>query len=123
MGTRALEQIFTPSSIAVIGASDKLGSLGGAVLRNLLQAKFGGPIYPVNARGYRKVGGLKSYTRISQLPQNVDLAIICTPADTVDKIIEALAKAKIPAAVILTGGTARIRSKIFMPSKSRLTAA
>ena len=123
MGTRALEQIFTPSSIAVIGASDKLGSLGGAVLRNLLQAKFGGPIYPVNARGYRKVRGLKSYTRISQLPQNVDLAIICTPADTVDKIIEALAKAKIPAAVILTGGTARIRSKIFMPSKSRLTAA
>ena len=123
MGTRALEQIFTPSSVAVIGASDKPGSLGGAVLRNLLHAKFAGPIYPVNARGYRKVSGLRSYTRISQLPTHVDLAIICTPADTVDKIIEALAKAKIPAAVILTGGTARIRSKLFMPSKSRLTAA
>lgn len=123
MGTRALEQIFTPSSVAVIGASDKPGSLGGAVLRNLLQAKFAGPIYPVNARGYKNIGGLRSYARISQLPPSVDLAIICTPADTVDKVIGALAKAKIPAAVILTGGTARIRSKLFKPSKSRLIAA
>ena len=79
MGTRALEQIFTPSSVAVIGASDKLGSLGGAVLRNLLQAGFAGPIYPVNARGYKKVGGLKSYARncqpVSTLPLSAHLPI------------------------------------------------
>ena len=122
MGTRALEQIFTPSSIAVIGASDKVGSLGGAVLRNLLQGEFQGDIYPVNARGYRNVAGLKAYSRISQLPSDVELAIICTPAETVDKIIGALAKAKIPAAVIMTGGTARVRSGLFTPSRSRLLA-
>ena len=123
MGTRALEQIFTPSSIAVIGASDKPGSLGGAVLRNLLEAKFAGSIYPVNARGYKSIAELKAYTKISQLPKGVELAIICTPADTVDKIITSLSKAEIPAAVIMTGGTARVRSRRFTPSRSRLLAA
>lgn len=122
MGTRALEQIFTPSSIAIIGASDKGGSLGGAVLRNLIEAQFEGALYPVNARGYKLVAKLKSYSKISQLPAGVELAIICTPADTVDKIITSLAKASIPAAVIMTGGTARVRSRRFTPSQSRLMA-
>lgn len=123
MGTRALEQIFTPNSVAVIGASDKQGSLGGAVLRNLLNNGFEGEIYPINARGYKTVCDIKAYSRISQIPARVDLAIICTPADTVDKLITAIAKANIPAAVIMTGGTARVRSSLFTPSKSRLLAA
>ena len=123
MGTRALEQIFTPNSIAVIGASDRKGSLGGAVLRNIINAGFEGDVYPVNARGYKEVSGIKAYSRISQLPQSIDLAIICTPAETVDKVITTLAKSGIPAAVIMTGGTARIRSRRFTPSRSRLLAA
>jgi len=122
MGTRALEQIFTPNSIAVIGASDKKGSLGGAVLRNLMTGGFEGVIYPVNARGYKNIADIKAYSRISQLPRGIELAIICTPADTVDKIITSLAKANIPAAVIMTGGSARVRSSRFTPSKSRLMA-
>lgn len=122
MGTRALEQIFTPSSIAVIGASDKSGSLGGAVLRNILEAGFEGGVHPVNARGYKSIYGLKAYSKISQLPSSIDLAIICTPAETVDKIISSLARVGIPAAVIMTGGTARVRSWRFTPSKSRLVA-
>jgi acetyltransferase len=123
MGTRALEQIFTPDSIVVIGASDKQGSLGGAVLRNIVDAGFEGKVYPVNARGYKEVAGIKAFSKISQLPKGIELAIICTPADTVDKIITSLAKANIPAAVIMTGGTARIRSRRFTPSRSRLIAA
>ena len=122
MGTRALERIFTPDSIAIIGASDREGSLGGAVLRNIIDAGFEGGIYPVNARGYKDIANIPAFGRISQLPKGIDLAIICTPADSVDKIIASLAKAGIPAAVILTGGTARIRSRRFMPSKSLLTA-
>lgn len=120
MGTRALEQIFTPKSVAVIGASDKEGSLGGAVLRNLIDGGFSGKIYPVNARNYKTVCGLKSYSRASQLPPHVDLAIICTPANTVEKLISHLTKARIPAAVIMTGGTARVRSSLFSPSKTQL---
>lgn len=120
MGTRALEQIFTPNSVAIIGASDKSGSLGGSVLRNLISNGFEGKIYPVNARNYKTVGGIKAYNRLSQLPKGIDLAIICTPADTVDKLISLVAKADIPAAVIMTGGTARVRSSLFSPSRTRL---
>ena len=120
MGTRALEQIFTPNSIAVIGASDKSGSLGGAVLRNLISGGFAGSIYPVNTRNYDIVCGIKAYNRLSQLPNGIDLAIICTPAETVEKIISMVAKANIPAAVIMTGGTARVRSSLFSPSRSLL---
>lgn len=123
MGTRALEHIFTPNSIAVIGASDKQGSLGGAVLRNLLNTGFEGEIFPINARGYKSICDIKAYSKVSQLPEGVDLAIICTPAETVDKLITSLAKAKVPAAVIMTGGTARVRSSLFTPSRSRLLAA
>lgn len=123
MGTRALEHIFTPNSIAVIGASDKQGSLGGSVLRNLLNTGFGGEIFPINARGYKSICDIKAYSKVSQLPEGVDLAIICTPAETVDKLITSLAKAKVPAAVIMTGGTARVRSSLFTPSRSRLLAA
>lgn len=122
MGTRALEQIFTPKSIAVIGASDKEGSLGGAVLRNIIAGGFEGVIYPVNAHGYKKIADMKAYSRISQLPSNIDLAIICTPASTIEKIITSLSRAKIPAAVIMTGGSARVRSRRFSPSKSLLKA-
>jgi acetyltransferase len=121
MGTRALEKIFTPSSIAVIGASDKPDSLGGAVVRNLLEAEFEGDIYPVNARDYEYVSGLKAYARISQIPINVDLASICTPPDTVDKVITALGNANVPAAVIITGGAAP--SRLFSPFRSRLFSA
>ena len=123
MGTRALEHIFTPNSIAVIGASDKEGSLGGAVLRNLLNTGFEGEIFPINARGYKSICDIMAYSKVSQLPEGVELAIICTPAETVDKLITSLAKAKVPAAVIMTGGTARVRSSLFTPSRSRLLAA
>jgi acetyltransferase len=121
MGTRALEQIFTPSSIAVIGASEKPSSLGGAIMRNLLKAGFEGDIYPVNTRDYEYVLGLKAYARISQIPTKVELAIICTPVDTVDKMITALGKANVPAAIIMTGGAAP--SRLFSPFKSRLFSA
>lgn len=120
MGTRALGQIFTPNSVAVIGASDKEGSLGGAVLRNLINGGFKGSIHPVNARNYPTVCNLKAYSRVSHLPDGIDLAIICTPANTIERIISHLAKANIPAAVIMTGGTARVRSSLFSPTLTQL---
>ena len=122
MGTRALEQIFTPSSVAIIGASDKPASLGGAVLGNLIRCGYEGNIYPVNAQSYKTIHNIKAYNRISQLPKGVSLAIICTPADTVEKLISQITRAGIPAAVIMTGGTARIRSSLFSPSRIRLLA-
>lgn len=123
MGTRALEQIFTPDSIAVVGASEREGSLGGAVLRNILESEFRGQVYPVNARGYKTVEGLKAYGRLSSVKERIDLAIICTPASTIKKVLSSLTRAKVPAAIIMTGGAARGRSSRFLPSAAALSKA
>ena len=93
MGTRSLELFFQPRSIAVIGASERRGSLGGLVLRNLIAGNFAGPIIPINIRGYESVYSLPALSRISQLETPIDLAIICTPAESVPKIIKQIGRA------------------------------
>ena len=120
MSTRSLELFFQPKSIAVIGASERRGSLGGVVIRNLIAGNFPGPIIPINTRGYETVYSLPAYSRISQLEKPVDLAIICTPAETVPKVIKQLHAKGIGAAILMTGGIARTRSWQFRPSQDRL---
>ncbi|MAK92954.1 MAG: GNAT family N-acetyltransferase, partial [Oleibacter sp.] len=120
MGTRSLELFFQPKSIAVIGASERPGNLGGAIVRNLLNGEYPGLIIPVNTRGYKEVYGVPAISRISQLDAPVDLAIICTPAETVPKIIKQLHAKGVDAAMLLTGGIARTRSWQFRPSSERL---
>lgn len=121
MGTRSLELFFRPKSIAVIGASERQGSLGGAIVRNLLSGEFPGTIIPVNTRGYDQVYGVPAISRISQLVETPDLAIICTPAETVPKILKQLHTKGVGAALLLTGGIARTRSWQYRPASDRLT--
>lgn len=120
MGTRSLEHFFNPGSIAVIGASEREGSLGGAIVRNLLDNHYRGTVYPVNSRGYSTVYGLKCWSRVSQLPQSPELAIVCTPAETVPRVLKQLHQLGVQAAMVLTGGIARARSWQFRPSSERL---
>ena len=120
MGTRSLERFFKPETVAVIGASERKGSLGGAIMRNLTQGEFPGTILPVNSRGYDSVYGVTAFSKISQLKSNVpDLAIICTPADTVPRVIKQLHAIGVEAAMILTGGMARTRSWQYRPKIGR----
>ena len=121
MGTRSLELFFRPKSIAVIGASERQGSLGGAIVRNLLNSEFPGTIIPINTRGYDQVYGVPAISRISQLVETPDLAIICTPAETVPKILKQLHTKGVGAALLLTGGIARTRSWQYRPASDRLT--
>ncbi|MCY0963941.1 GNAT family N-acetyltransferase [Parathalassolituus penaei] len=121
MGTRSLELFFRPKSIAVIGASERQGSLGGAIVRNLLNSEFPGTIIPINTRGYDQVYGVPAISRISQLTETPDLAVICTPAETVPKILKQLHGKGVGAALLLTGGMARTRSWQYRPSSDRLT--
>lgn len=120
MGTRSLELFFEPKTIAVIGASERPGSLGGAIVRNLINGEFPGIIIPINSKGYKDVYGVPALARIGQLETQVDLAIICTPAETVPKIIKQLHSKGVGAAMLLTGGIARTRSWQFRPSSDRL---
>ncbi|MDO6681097.1 MULTISPECIES: bifunctional acetate--CoA ligase family protein/GNAT family N-acetyltransferase [unclassified Oceanobacter] len=120
MGTRSLELFFRPKVIAVIGASERPGSVGGAIVRNLLNGEFPGTIIPINTRGYSQVYGVPALSRISQLKETPDLAIICTPAETVPKVLKQLHGKGVGAALLLTGGIARTRSWQYRPASDRL---
>jgi acetyltransferase len=103
LSVRNLEALFRPASVAVIGASDRPGSIGALVMRNLLQGGFAGPVWPVNPRR-ETVAGLRAWTAVGQLPQAPDLAVICTPAPTVPGLVAELGRKGTRAAVVLTAG-------------------
>jgi acetyl coenzyme A synthetase (ADP forming)-like protein len=75
----SLRPFFEPTSVAVIGASRRRGSIGGELFRNMLEADFAGAVYPVNRDG-ASVAGVRGYGSIDEIPDTVDLAVLCLPA-------------------------------------------
>ncbi len=98
-----LNAIFEPKSIAVIGATEKPGSVGRTVLWNLISNPFGGTVFPVNAKR-PSVLGIKAYPNLAALPQPVDLAVIVTPAPTVPGIIKECVATGVKGAIIISAG-------------------
>ncbi len=96
-----LNAIFSPKTVAVIGATEKEGSVGRAVLENL-QA-FSGKLFPINPKR-TTVLGQPAFPSIAAAPEKVDLAIVVTPATSVPGIIRDCAVAGVPAAVIISAG-------------------
>ncbi|MFN3571203.1 MAG: acetate--CoA ligase family protein, partial [Polaromonas sp.] len=103
MSVRNLEALFQPASVALIGASDREASLGSVVLRNLRAGGFQGPVWPVNRR-HSSVGGMPAWRDVASLPQVPDLAVICTPAETVPALIAELGRKGTRAAIVLSAG-------------------
>lgn len=103
MTIRNLKSIFQPASIAVIGASDRAGSLGRVVLRNLKTSGFEGPIWPVNATR-NVVDGGQAWPDAAALPGVPELAVICTPAQTVPGLIAQLGALGTRGAIVMTAG-------------------
>lgn len=99
----SLTAIFKPTSIAVIGATEKAGSVGRTLLWNLITNPFGGTVFPINP-GRSSVLGLKAYPNLAALPQQVDLAVIATPAPTVPGIITECVQAGVEGAMIISAG-------------------
>jgi acyl-CoA synthetase (NDP forming) len=95
--------LFIPKSVAVIGASERAGSVGRSVLWNLLSSPFGGTVFPVNAKR-SNVLGIKAYPSVRELPDKVDLVVVVTPADTVPDIIAESVELDIPAGIIISAG-------------------
>ncbi|HEU5451864.1 MAG TPA: bifunctional acetate--CoA ligase family protein/GNAT family N-acetyltransferase [Terriglobales bacterium] len=100
---RPLDEIFQPKTVAVIGASERQGSVGRSVLWNLLSTPFGGTVYPVNSQR-PSVLGIRAYKDVASLPEPVELAVITTPARTVPGIVGECVDAGIPAAVVISAG-------------------
>jgi acetyltransferase len=98
-----LDPLFLPQSVAVIGASERAGSVGRSVLWNLLSSPFGGTVFPVNSKR-PNVLGIKAYPSIRDLPDKVDLVVITTPADSVPDLIAESVELGIPAAIVISAG-------------------
>src|SRR5512139_333329 len=103
MSIRNLDSLFDPSSVAVIGASLRAGSIGAMVWRHLRAGSFHGGVYPVNPR-HAALDGVPVAARVADLPRAPELAIVCTPPATVPGLIAELGAAGTRAAVLITPG-------------------
>jgi len=98
----SLQRLFSPASVAVIGATDRLGSVGHTVLQNLV-GSYNGRIYAVNP-GRKQVCGLPSYASVGKLPEAVDLAVIVIPAAAVPAAVGECVASKVASIVVISAG-------------------
>ncbi|BEU02367.1 protein lysine acetyltransferase [Agarivorans sp. OAG1] len=103
MSQRKLHDLFSPKSIAVIGASNRASRPGNVVMKNLMSAGFNGPVMPVSPK-YKAVLGVLAYPSIEKLPQRPDLAIVCVNASRLPDVVEKLGQFGCKAAIITAGG-------------------
>lgn len=102
-GDDPLDYIFSPKTVAVIGATETKGSVGRTVLWNLVTNLFGGVVFPVNHKR-SSVLGIKAYPSIADVPEKVDLAVIVTPATAVPKIVEQCVDCGVKGCIIISAG-------------------
>jgi acyl-CoA synthetase (NDP forming) len=95
--------IFSPKTVAVIGASSTFGKWGQLILSNIMAGDFEGKIFPVNPRE-KSICGLPAYRRLSDIPEPVDLAFVTTPAGTIQGIIEECGEKGVKGLVLITSG-------------------
>ena len=100
---RPLDSIFTPQSVAVVGATEKPGSVGRTVLWNLISSPFGGTVFPINPKR-PNILGLKAYPTLADAPDAVELAVIVTPAPTIPGVIDECVAAGVRGAIIISAG-------------------
>lgn len=98
-----LDAILRPNNVALIGATEKTGSVGRTILWNLLSNPFGGTIYPVNPNR-PNVMGIRAYPNIAAIPEPIDLAVIVTPARTVPGIVQECADAGVRGVIVISAG-------------------
>jgi acetyl coenzyme A synthetase (ADP forming)-like protein len=105
MTTRAeqLKAIWAPRSVAVIGASANPQSLGRAVFANLLFAGYNGCVYPVNMKA-RSVLGVRAYPRVTDIPDDIDLAVVLVPAGFVPQVLKDAGRKGVKGAIVISAG-------------------
>ncbi|MFU8855531.1 MAG: GNAT family N-acetyltransferase [Deferrisomatales bacterium] len=103
MSTRNLERLFAPRSVAVVGATPREGTVGHAILRNLAEGGFSGPIHPVNPR-YPEILGLPCSPSLSAIPGGVDLAVVAVPIGGVPDVLTEAGATGVGAAIVVSAG-------------------
>ena len=105
-----LDAIFKPKSVALIGATERVGSVGRMVLSNMIGSPFGGTIYPVNPKR-ENILGIRAYKNLHDLPERPDCIVITTPSDSVPALIKDAVNIGIPAAIVISAGFKEIGEK------------
>jgi len=105
-----LDKLFNPESIAVIGASNQKGSVGFSLMKNLIGSGYKGTVYPVNPNR-KNVMGIQCHKSITDLPEEIDLAIIATPSFIVPSLVRECVSAKTKSAIIVSSGFGEIGKK------------
>lgn len=103
MSTRNLDKIFRPERVAVIGASDNPTSVGYNVLHNMMGTGYKGAVYPINPKR-ESVQSIPAFSDLASLPKTPDLAVICTPSQTVPDLIRQCGELGILGVVIISAG-------------------
>ena len=98
-----LHEVFSPSSVAVIGASNHPLSVGGMLFRNILKAGYQGVVYPVNP-SWKSVSGVQCYPTVASLPEAPELAVVAVPAPIVSQVIAQLGERGARGAVVISAG-------------------
>ncbi len=106
----SLRPFFAPASVAVVGASSRSESIGGRLFRNVLDAEFTGATYPINRTG-ESVAGVRAYRSLEEVPEVVDLAVICLPGAHVLEAAEVALKAGVRALCVISAGFAETGSE------------
>ncbi|MHB1947216.1 MAG: acetate--CoA ligase family protein [Gammaproteobacteria bacterium] len=102
-----LDSFFNPTSVAVVGASDRANSVGMKVFKNLIKNQFVGKLYAVNPK-HHKVQGQPCFPSVKSIADSIDLVVITTPAQTVPEIIAECGEKDITAAIVISAGFGEI---------------
>ena len=122
MTVHYLERLFSPRSVAVIGASERPGSLGRIAFENLRAGGYSGELIAVNPK-YRSLAGLPCHRSMADIGHRVDLALVTTPAATVPGVIDNAGKAGARSAVVLSAGFGEIGPEGLALERKVLEAA
>ena len=106
----SLRPFFQAESVAVIGASPRRGTIGGELFRNILDADYEGAAYPINRNG-ESVAGVRGYASIADIPESVDLVVVCVPAAAVANAAESALDAGVKAVCVISAGFAEVGSE------------
>jgi 3-hydroxypropionyl-CoA synthetase (ADP-forming) len=99
-----LDLFFNAKSVALIGASPEPGKVGNSVLESLAKHEYMGKVYPVNAKGYSEILGLKAYKSLDEIPDRVDVVVVTVDLKFVPDLLRSAAKKGIHNFVIISGG-------------------
>ncbi|MGI0480296.1 GNAT family N-acetyltransferase [Geminocystis sp. CENA526] len=117
-----LDFMFAPKSVALVGASEKEGSVGRTLLWNLISHPFGGTVYPINPKR-KNVLGIRAYSSIREIPESIDLVVIAIPAVGVPNVIRECVETGVKGAIIISAGFKEIGPEGIKLEQEVLTEA